>query len=119
MKCIKCLKKLDMILKLKKILEFKHEAIFRNHIEYLYSKKKQYSLENRKSMELCFKIMMNSFYGSMLTDKTRFKDIKICTTKSQATKLTKKPNFNSFNITNENLVIIEMAKMNVYLSLLF
>ena len=75
-----------------------------------YSKKKEYSLQNKKSMELCFKIMMNSFYGSMLTDKTKFKDIKICTTKEQALKLTKKPNFNSFNIINENLVIIEMSK---------
>ena len=97
-------------IEIKKILEFKHEAIFKNYIEYLYSKKRQYSLENKKSMELCFKIMMNSFYGSCLTDKTRFKDIKICTTKEQALKLTKKPNFNSFNIINENLVIIEMSK---------
>ena len=61
-------------------------------------------------MELCFKIIMNSFYGSCLTDKTRFKDVKICTTKEQSLKLTKKPNFNSFNIINENLVIIEMSK---------
>ena len=53
---------------------------------------------------------MNSFYGSTLTDKTKFKDIKICTTKEQALKLTKKPNFNSFNIINENLVIVEMSK---------
>ena len=97
-------------IEIKKILEFKHEAIFKDYIEYLYSKKKQYSLENKKSMELCFKIMMNSFYGSMLTDKTRFKDIKICTTKEQALKLTKKPNFNSFNIINEDLTIIEMSK---------
>ena len=97
-------------IEIKKILEFKHEAIFKNYIEYLYSKKKQYSLQKKKSMELCFKIMMNSFYGSTLTDKTRFKDIKICTTKEQALKLTKKPNFNSFNIINENLVIIEMSK---------
>ena len=97
-------------IEIKKILEFKHEAIFKNYIEYLYSKKKQYSLEKKKSMELCFKTMMNSFYGSTLTDKTKFKDIKICTTKEQALKLTKKPNFNSFNIINENLVIIEMSK---------
>ena len=97
-------------IQIEKILEFKHEAIFKNYIEYLYSKKKQYSLEKKKSMELCFKIMMNSFYGSTLTDKTRFKDIKICTTKSQALKLTKKLNFNSFNIINENLLIIEMSK---------
>ena len=95
---------------IKKISEFKHKAIFKNYIEYLYSKKKQYALQNKKSMELCFKIMMNSFYGSTLTDKTKFKDIKICSTKVQALKLTKKPNFDSFNIINENLVIIEMSK---------
>ena len=97
-------------IEIKKILEFKHEAIFENYIKFLYSKKKEYALQKKKSMELCFKIMMNSFYGSTLTDKTKFKDIKICTTKSQALKLTKKPNFNSFNIINENLVIIEMSK---------
>ena len=103
-------KKAGYDIEIKKILEFKHEAIFKNYIEFLYSKKKQYSLQKKKSMELCFKIMMNSFYGSTLTDKTKFKDIKICTTKEQALKLTKKPNFNSFNIINENLVIIEMSK---------
>ena len=53
---------------------------------------------------------MNSFYGSCLTDKTKFKDIKICISKEQAVRLTKKPNFNSFNTINENLVIIEMSK---------
>ena len=103
-------KKAGYGIKIKKILEFKHKAIFKNYIEFLYSKKKEYSLKKKTSMELCFKIMMNSFYGSTLTDKTKFKDIKICTTKSQALKLTKKPNFNSFNIINENLVIIEMSK---------
>ena len=91
-------------IQIKKILEFKHEAIFKNYIEFLYSKKKQYALENKKSISLIFKIMMNSFYGSStLTDKTKFKDIKICTTKQQAIKINKKPNFNSFNIINEKL----------------
>ena len=97
-------------IEIKKILEYQHEAIFKNYIKFLYSKKKEYALKNKKSMELCFKIMMNSFYGATLTDKTKFRDIKICTTKSQALKLTKKPNFHSFNIINENLVIIEMSK---------
>ena len=68
-------------IEIKKILEFKHKAIFKNYIEFLYSKKIQYSLENKKAFKLIFKIMMNSFYGSCLTDKTKFKDIKIRTTK--------------------------------------
>ena len=99
-----------MILKFKKISEFKHEAIFKNYINFLYSKKKIYSLQNKKAMKLIFKIMMNLFYGATLTDKTKFKGMKICTSKEQALKLTKKPNFNSFNIINENLVINEMSK---------
>ena len=94
-------KEAEYNIEIKKILEFKLEAIFKNYIEFLYSKKKQYSLQNKKGMKLIFKIMMNSFYGSCLTDKTKFKDIKICISKEQALKLTKKPNFNSFNIINE------------------
>ena len=69
------MKKAGYDIVIKKILEFNHKAIFKNYIEYLYSKKKEYSLQNKKSMELCFKILMNSFYGSTLTDKTRFRDI--------------------------------------------
>ena len=48
-------------IEIKKILEFKHEAIFKNYIEFLYSKKKQYALQNKESISLIFKIMMNSF----------------------------------------------------------
>ena len=50
---------------------------------------------------------MNSFYGSTLTDKTKFRDIRICTTKRQALKFTKSPNF---KIINENLIIIKLSK---------
>ena len=35
---------------IKKILEFKHSPIFKNYIEFLYSKKKQYSLEKKKTI---------------------------------------------------------------------
>ena len=95
---------------IKKILEFKHEAIFKNYIEYLYDKKREYSLQKKKSFELIYKILMNSFYGSTLTDKTRFRDIRICTSKRQALKLTKLPTFVSMNPINENLLIVELSK---------
>ena len=39
---------------IKKILEFEHKAIFKNYIKYLFSKKKESSLQNKKAMELCF-----------------------------------------------------------------
>ena len=59
---------------IKKILKFQHKAIFKEYIEYLYSKKKEYALQNKKAFEFLIKIMMNSFYGSTLTDKTKLRD---------------------------------------------
>ena len=95
---------------IKKILEFQHKAIFKEYIEYLYSKKKEYASQNKKAFEFLIKIMMNSFYGSTLTDKTKFRDIRICTTKRQSLKFTKLPNFHSIKIINDNLNIIELSK---------
>ena len=103
-------KKAGYDITIKKILEYKHKAIFKDYIEYLYSKKKQYSLEKKKSMEFCIKIMMSSFYGSTLTDKTRFRDVRICTSKRQALKLTKMPNYVSMEPISENLLIVELSK---------
>ena len=56
------MKKASYKIIIKKILEFKHKEIFKEYIEYLYSKKKQYSLQNKKSTAFIFKILMNSFY---------------------------------------------------------
>ena len=106
-------KKFGYDIKIKKILEFKHEAFLKEYIEYLYSKKKQYSLEGKTSYSFIYKILMNSLYGSFLTDKTRFKDIRICTSQRQGIKLSNQPNFHSMNIVNENLVIVEMNKKKV------
>ena len=39
------MKKAGYNITIKKILEFKHKAIFKNYIGYLYSKKKEYSLK--------------------------------------------------------------------------
>ena len=95
---------------IKKILEFKQKEISKGYIEFLYSKKKQYSLQKKKSMEFCIKILINAFYRSMLTDKTRFRDIKICVNKEQSMKLVKQPTFKSYKIVNDQLTIIEMSK---------
>ena len=57
---------------------------------------------------------MNSFYGSCLTDKTRFRDIRICTSKRQALRYTKLPTYVSMNPINENLLIVELSEKNVF-----
>ena len=104
------MKKAGYEISITKILEFQHKAIFKEYIEYLYSKKKECFIQNKKSFEFLIKIMMNSFYGSTLTDKTKFRDIRICTTKRQTLKFTKLPNYHSIKIINENLNIIELSK---------
>ena len=104
------MKKAGYEIDIKKILEFKHKAIFKNYTEFLFSKKKQYSLKNEKSIAFIYKILMNSFYGSTLTDKTKFRDIRICNNKRQGLKFSKLPNFHSHKIINENLIITEVCK---------
>ena len=106
-------KKFGYDIKIKKILEYKHEPFLKEYIEYSYSKKKQYSLEKKESYSFIYKILMNSLYGSFLTDKTRFKDIRICSSKRQAIKLYNQPNYHSMKIVNENLVVVEMNKKKV------
>ena len=102
------MKKAGYEISIKKI--FQHRSIFKEYIEYLYSKKKEYSIQNKKAFEFLIKIMMNAFYGSTLSDKTKFRDIRICTTKRQSLKSIKLPNFHSIKIINENLNIIELSK---------
>ena len=48
------MKKAGYEMVIKKILEFKHKEIFKNYIEYLYSKKKEFSLQNKKSTEYIY-----------------------------------------------------------------
>ena len=54
---------------------------------------------------------MNSLYGSMLTRLENFRDFKITTNSKQADFYTKRPNFNSGVIINEDFTIIEMKKI--------
>ena len=100
-------------IEIKKILEFRQDNIFKKYIEDLYEMKKEYSLQNKKAMCFMVKIMLNSTYGSILLNKENYSDIRICTSKEQGMKYTLKPNFYSFKMINQNLVIDELAKNKV------
>ena len=67
-------------------------------------------------MSNIFKILMNSLFGVTMTRVERFKNFKIVTTKEQVDKYVKKPNYNSRNIVNKNLSILEMEKTSVVYS---
>ena len=75
--------------------------------------KKQYSLQKKKGMTFMIKIMLNSLYGVMLTNKEKFRDIRICTNQKQALKYSKMNNIHSFKSIHENLIIVELSKVKV------
>ena len=56
-------------IKIEAILEYKHEAVFKGYIESLYEKRRKYGLEGKNSMKFCIKILLNSLYGSFLTNQ--------------------------------------------------
>ena len=64
-------------------------------------------------MTFMIKIMLNSLYGVMLTNKEKFRDIRICINKKQALKYTKMNNIHSFKDIHENLIIVELSKVEV------
>ena len=100
-------------LEIKKILEYYHSDFMKNYINFLYDKKTEYKRIGDKSMMMTYKILMNSLYGSMLTRVKNFRDFKIITNSKQADFYTKRSNFNSGVIINEDLTIVEMNKSNV------
>ena len=67
-------------------------------------------------MSNTFKILMNSLFGVTMTRVERFKNFKIVTTEEQVDKYVKKPNYNSRNIVDKNLSILEMEKTSVVYS---
>ena len=103
--------KLGCDIEIKKILEYYHSDFMKNYIDFLYDKKTEYKRLGDKSMMLTYKILMNSLYGSMLTRVENFRDFKIITNSKQADFYTKRSNFDSRVIINEDLTIVEMNKI--------
>ena len=64
-------------IKIKKILQCRQDDTFKKYIEDLHEIEKQYSLKIKKGMSFMIKIMLNSVYGVMLSNKEKFRDIRI------------------------------------------
>ena len=107
----KLLLKIGYEIEIKKILEYYHSDFMKKYIDFLYDKKTEYKKIGDKSMMMTYKILMNSLYGSMLTRVENFRDFKIITNPRQADFYTKRSNFNSRVIINEDLTIVEMNKI--------
>ena len=86
------------------------------YIDFLFEKKSYYKSISDIGMSNTFKILMNSLLGVTMTRCEKFKNFKIVTKEDQVDKNVKKPNFNSRNIINDNLAILEMEKTSVVYS---
>ena len=107
------MKSLGYRINIKKILEYKHDNFMKPYIDFLFEKKSYYKSIGDVGMSNTFKILANSLFGVTMTGCEKFKDFKIVTNENQVDKKVKKPNFNSRNIINENLAILEMEKLSV------
>ena len=83
----------------------------KEYIDFLYNKKTEFQKIGDKSMMMTCKILMNSLYRSMLTRVENFRELKIIRNSKQADFYTKRPNFHSKIIINEDLTIVEMNKV--------
>ena len=88
----------------------------KSYIDFLFEKKSYYKSISDIGMSNTFKILANSLFGVTMTRCEKFKNHKIITNENQVDKQVKKPNFNSKNIINENLDILEMEKTSVVYS---
>ena len=82
----------------------------RSYIDFLFKKKTYYKSIGDVGMSNTFKILANSLFGVTMTRCEKFKNFKIVTNEQQVDQQIKKPNFNSRNIINQNLAILEMEK---------
>ena len=107
------MKSLGYKINIKKILEYKHDNFMKPYIDFLFEKKSYYKSIGDIPMSNTFKILANSLFGVTMTRYEKFKNFKIVTNEQQVNKQVKKPNFNSKNIINQNLAILEMEKTSV------
>ena len=104
------MKSLGYKINIKKVLEYKYDNFIKPYIDFLFEKKSYYKSIGDIPMSNTFKILTNSLFGVTMTRCEKFKNLKIATNEQQVDKQVKKPNFNSRNIVNDNLAILEMEK---------
>ena len=112
-------KNLKLYLELGLILKKIHRGIKFNQLDFLkpYIKlntdlRKQATNDFEKDL---FKLLNNSVFGKSIEDKRKHLNIKMALNQNQVSKWVQKPNFEHFQILNENVAIIKMLKAHVKL----
>ena len=100
-------------LKLKKIhrvIEFNQKEWLKPYIDMKTELRKAAKNDFEKDL---FKLMNNSVFGKTMENIRKHTDIKLVTTDKKRSKLVSEPNYDTINLTSEDLSIIEMKKTKV------
>ena len=97
-----------IITKIHRIISFKQSKWLKSFIDLNTELRKNATNEFEISL---WKLISNAFYGKSVESKRNHLSVKMALTERQVKYWTKKPTFESFNIIDENKVIIKMQKI--------
>ena len=99
--------------KIHRVLVFEQSPWLKAYIEFNTSKRKTAKSDFEKDF---FKLMNNAVFGKTMENLRKHANVKLVSMKKKMLKLAAKPNFKTFKIFNENLVAVEMQKVNILLN---
>ena len=96
-----------------RVLKFKQEAYLRPYIEKNTALRRKAKNEFEKNL---FKLMNNSVFGKSIENQRNRINMKLCLSEKQTRKYLIKPNYHTFTILNESVVLIHMLIQKVKLN---